>query len=620
MLAHRTSPTLKATQFCGLQLLTVLLACFPRSVTASSPSHASNVGPASENTVQSVLRWGKQPNETRTAEIVSDIGRIFTLRNSDLNFSKRGLRSLLEQANPSSLARISPFRPAQSIPQQFFFENFAPIGYLVGEKNPRVPPILAETETADWLELKAHTSIPLARELSPLLPAVQPLRALSLQGTWSSEIYSTPWNKHFDSAAALIEAGGIRCLKKNPKAGPNSAMVELPAHVRCTLPAPVFGKDNPFAQQLPKKLAAPQASTHPSTVTANAVPSPSCQPAGRLGMQTLELMGDEKGGHCLLWRVSQDERFQHRRISSKLICLNTLHKSFQRTRFHSVVSVLPSAIRKDEVHLVEAEDGNLNTQRLNLLALSLTKTDFTTSSGQNLRNSSFPQQRTGLYVCRQSNPSPSASPLMGPPVTVPPALEWVYLEDSVYAGLRPAKLETEVAWRFRENTDATLNIERLSWAQLQYDHPSITSERAFACVTSRNIDAKCGLRVLQTALQISEEWLSGEFERTEVPAHVQITTALLLAQSLEKVAEELPDWALREENESLLTFFQKKAEVLAGNNAFTGNPPHIEPQRKKRYPTRRYLDIPSDSQDYLSIKKSLTSAGDFWALLKQKPL
>jgi hypothetical protein len=160
----------------------------------------------------------------------------------------------------------------------------------------------------------------------------------------------------------------------------------------------------------------------------------------------------------------------------------------------------------------------------------------------------------------------------------------------------------------------------LSWAQLQYDHPSITSERTFACVTSRKIDSKCGVRVLQTALQLSEEFLSGEFERSDASVHVQITTALLLAQSLAKVADELPDWALREENESLLAFFEKKAAALATHTAFAGSPPNLDVKRKATAPVRRYLDIPRDSQDYLAIKKSLTSAGDFWALLKQKPL
>jgi len=560
------------------------------------------------------LRWGRQSPNSDSVEITSSLGAIFQQHMSDINFSKRELTSLLEQGLPRQLGRLFPFRRMHQVPAQFFFENFAPVAFLVGEINTRVPPILAETDTAEWLELKSRDPIPPARELNPPLPIGQGLRTFSLQNPASNEIFSSAWKNYFDSAASIVENGGLNCLRKSLKKNDVGTQA-APVHFRCSTPLHALSKDNGIPKLLPSKLGpltTPQINTAPTSAV-----QPTCLPMGRMNMQALELLGDEKAGHCLLWRASKDERFQQRPVSSKLICLNARHKSFQRTRFNSVVAVLPSS-RADTLHVLESEDGLITAHRLSLATLSISKEEITTNSGQNLRNAAFPQNRTGLYACQQpSAPSAQSFPSTE---TLGANVEWVYLDDSVYAGLRAARPETDVAWRLKETSDSSIDVERLNWSQLSYDHPSITADRAFACSAARDIDAKCGMRVLQTALQISEEWLSGEFDRSEFPVQVQLSATLLVAQALEKTMLALPDWSLREETEALLEFFQKKSQALSENRAFAGNAPRIE-RSGRAFPTaRRYLDIAPDSQEYLTIKNSISSAGDFWALLKQKPL
>jgi hypothetical protein len=389
-----------------------------------------------------------------------------------------------------------------------------------------------------------------------------------------------------------------------------------PAHFRCSAPLQTLIQESAaLPKQLPRKLNTAAA---PSTgALASNTGTPSCIAMGRLNMQALELLGDEKAGHCLLWRASRDERFQQRAFSSRLVCLNSRHKSFQRTRFNSVVAVLPSS-RTDSLHLIESDDGLLSSHRLSLATLTVSKNEVTTNSGQNLRNTMFPQQRTGLYLC-QAPSTPSALPF--PPEDVASAnVEWVYIDDSIYAGVRAVRPELDVAWRLKETSETTISVERLNWSQLQYDHPSITSERPFACAVARDIDSKCGVRIVQTAMQISEEWLAGDYDRIGAPAQVQLSTALLLAQALEKTLVALPDWALREETETLFGFYREKIRTLADNRAFAGMPPRIEFGTKVIPAARRYLDVSTKAQDYLAVKNSISSAGGFWATLKQKPL
>lgn len=560
------------------------------------------------------LRWGRQSPDSESLEITSSLGAIFQQHTTDINFSKRGLTSLLEQGLPRQLGRLFPFRPMHQVPTQFFFENFAPIAFLVGEINKKVPPILAETDTAEWLELKSRDPIPPARELNAPLPMRQGLRTFSLQNPWSNEIFSSAWKNYFDSAASIVENGGLNCLRKFLKKNPVGTEA-APAHFRCSTPLQALLKDNGIPKLLPGKLG--PLTIPPINTVPTAAVQPTCIPMGRMNMQALELLGDEKSGHCLLWRASKDERFQQRPFSSKLICLNARHKSFQRTRFNSVVAVLPSS-QTDALHVLESEDGLITAHRLSLATLSIGKVEITTNSGQSLRNAAFPQNRTGLYACQQ--PSATTAQPFPSTETFGTNVEWVYLDDAVYAGLRTTRPETDVAWRLKETSDSSIDVERLNWSQLSYDHPSITAERAFACSAARDIDAKCGVRVLQTALQISEEWLSGEFDRSEFPIQVQLSATLLVAQALEKTMLALPDWSLRDETETLLGFFQKKSQTLSENSTFAGNAPKIE-RGARSFPTaRRYLDVALDSQEYLSIKKSISSAGDFWALLKQKPL
>lgn len=587
-------------------------ALFLTSAMAQSSS-ATQAAPAPRIEFNPTLRWGKPSTDSDSARIADSLTQVFIKESGNLNFSKRGLTNLLEQALPRQLGKLFPFRRPHALPPAFFFENFAPHAFLVGELNTRVPPILAETETAEWLELRSRESISPARELRPQFPVNQGLRSLSLQNPPMSEIFSTTWNKNLEQAVTILEYGGAACLRKAEKKGDTSNQ-QLPAHVRCSVPLQTLAKENAIPKQLPRKLNANVAAN--SQTPAPSV-HPNCVPMGRLSMQSLELLGDEKAGHCLLWRASKDERFQQRAFSSKLICLNARHKSFQRTRFNSVVALLPSS-RPDSFHILESEDGLLTSHKLSLSTLSVSKDEVTTNSGQNLRNAIFPQQRTGLYACQQAS-SPSNQPF--PPTEMPSAqMEWLYVDDSIYAGLKAVRPETDVAWRIKETSENAIDVERLNWSQLQYDHPSITSDRPFICAASRHIDALCGVRILQTALQISEEWLSGELDRSGYPVQVQLSVAVLLSQALEKTMRDLPDWALRDESQTLLGFFSTKAKSLSENRVFAGAAPKIELPTKTFSEPRIYLDLPRDSQEYLAIKKSISSSVDFWALLKQKSL
>lgn len=571
-------------------------------------------GHRSNSEYTAALRWGKPSPDSNANKITDALNSLFKKRAQDLNFSKRDLTNLLEESMPRQLGRLFPFRKVHSIPSEFFFENFAPLAFLVGEINPRVPPILAETETAEWLELKSLQPIPQAREFNKPVATNIGLRALAQQGAWSNEVFSAEWSKHFDSAAAVLEQGGLRCSKK--AATKNTADSQnIPVHFRCGTTSAALAQENNIPKQLPRKVTNATAET-PLT-QASAAGAPTCVPMGRLNMQALEMLGDEKAGHCVLWRASRDERFQQRAFSSKLICLNSRHKSFQRTRFNSVVAVLPSS-RQDSLHLVESDDGLLSSHRLSLATLTVSKNEVTTNSGQNLRNTMFPQQRTGLYLC-QSPTTPNAQPFLSSE-NVGANVEWVYVDDSIYAGLRNVRPETDVAWRIKETSEASVSVERLNWSQLQYDHPAIVADRPFTCAAARNVDMKCGLRIVQTALQISEEWIAGDFERSAVPVQVQLSAALVLAQSLEKTIWSLSDWALREETEALFGFFRNKVRTLSEDRAFAGAPPRIEISTKTLPPVRRYLDLANTAPEYRAIKNSISSTGDFWATLKQKPL
>lgn len=580
----------------------------------SKPEQKQEPLPRPELTPQ--LRWARPDNQNESADTVQALKGLFENHGHKLNFAKRDLTNLLEQSMPRKLGSLFPFRRVHKVPEQLFFENFGSKGFLVGEVNPRVPPILSGTDTAEWLELYSRETLPRAREFTPPLPVLQGLKGLGTQAPWAPEIFSTSWAQQFEAAGSIIEHGGLRCLNKSSgkKSYPNLA--EPAAHFRCGTPIKILSAETALPKQLPRKIGSAAAAAA-AAVNPPAAP-PACVAMGRQASQSLELLGDEKSGHCLLWRSSRDERFYQKAMSSKLICLNARHKSFQRTRFNSVVAVLPSE-RQDVIHILESEDDMLTSYRLSLATLSVAKEEISVPSGQNLRAAAFPAQKTGLYACQQATTQTENS-LFATPESLAAGTDWIYVDNAVYSGLRPTRPETDTAWRIRESRDGVLEAERLSWSQLQYDHPSVTNDRPFACVVAREIDARCGIRVLQSAMQLSEEWLNGDFDRNDVTPAVQLATTLLIGQSLEKVMIALPDWSLRGETLQLLGVYSQKIRQLLDNKALERSGIALSRDAGAFPAAQKYLDIPSDSPDYIAVKKLLSSSVDFWALLNQKSL
>lgn len=606
------------SKFSTLQILLsglIAFATLSSDVLAADESKSSNATEQSQPTFTNQLRWGRMDPKSDTAEVVQSLNELFLQDSQKLNFAKRDLTSLLEQSMPRKLGSLFPFRRAHKIPPQLFFENFGRRGFLVGEIDPRVPPILSGTETADWLELRSFEPVPTAREFATPLPLNQGLRGLGTQNPWSTEIFSAGWTQPFETASSIVEYGGLKCWNKSLANKQFPTLAEPATHVRCSVPLKELSQESAIPRQLPRKVGSAAA----ASAAASNAPStpPACLPMGRLQTQSLELLGDEKAGHCLLWRQSLDERFIQKGSSSKLVCLNARHKSFQRTRFNSVVAVLPTS-RPDAIHILESEDGLLMAHRLSLATLSVSKEEVTVPSGQNLRSAAFPLHMTGLYACQQ--PGTPTKTLFPNADNTSANLDWVYVDDVIYSGLRPVRSETDVAWRIKESADGSLDVERLSWSQLQYDHPSISNDRPFACVSAREIDAKCGLRVLQTAMQLSEEWLNGDFDKNGVSPAVQLSASLIVAQSLERVARALPNWSLRPETEELLSVYSQKIRQLSENKALARSGITFATPAKKLPASQRFLDLPSNSQDFNAIKKLLSSSVDFWAVLKQKSL
>jgi hypothetical protein len=589
-----------------------------KNVAASA--NESKISAASEdikttNKFSPQLRWGRVGNDSYASEVVSSLGKLFETHSERINFSKSELPNLLEQAIPRTIGRLFPFRRSHKIPENFFFENFGRAGFLVGELDPKVPPILSATDTADWVELRSPGRVETAREFTPPLPLGAGLRGLGTQKPWSTEIFSSTWNLHFDNAAAIVEYGGLKCWNKAQPKKPFASLGEPSQYTKCSSPLKSVAQEVVLPKQLPRKIGSAAAAAAAAVNPPSAPPN--CFPMGTLQTQSLELLGDEKAGHCLLWRGSQDERFLQKALSSRLICLNARHKSFQKTRFNSVVAILPSSWT-DSVHVIESDDGLVTAHRLSLATLSVTKEEISVPTGQNLRSSAFPRQRTGLYACQQN--AIAAAPSNTNLEVSAAAIDWIYIDSAVYEGLRPTRPETDIAWRLRDSKNGGVEVERLSWPQLQYDHPSITNERPYACVAARHIDARCGLRVLQTAMQLSEEWLNRDFDKSDVPAATQLAAVMIVAQSLEKLVTALPDWSLRGETEALLEVYTLKAKQLLENKSLASSGIKAEKAERVTPRPKRYLDLPASSPDYIAIKNLLSSSADFWALLKQKSL
>jgi hypothetical protein len=565
--------------------------------------------------ISAQLRWGRAAAEANSPEVLDALTPLFEQKSQRLNFAKRDLLSLLEEAMPRKLGRIFPFRRPHPFADNLVFENFGHRGFLIGEIDQRVPPILSGTETAEWLELRGPSPLVTAREFSPALHPIQGMRALGLQKPWATEIFSTAWVPFFDAASAVVENGGLRCWNKNLPQKTISNLAEPASHFRCSTPMSLRTQEAALPKQLPNKIgaraAAQAAALNPPS------PAPACIPMGRLQLQSLELFGDDKAAHCVLWRNSLDERFIQKEMTSELICLNARHKSFQKTRFNSVVAVIPSS-KADVIHIIESEDGLLTSHRMNMATLTATKEEITVPTGQNLRNASFPKQRTGLFACKQTGLTipASAAAFEGPSADA----DWLYIDDAIYGGLRPNRSETDIAWRIRESAGGQPEVERLSWSQLQYDHPSITNERPFACVAAREVDSRCGLRVLQTAMQLSEEWLNGDFEKHQISPAIQLVISMVVGQSLEKVIRALPDWSLRAESEELFKIYAEKAMQLSRDKTSVRLGIKLDQPSPKFPAAHRYLDVPADSQDYNAVKKLLSSSTDFWALIRHKSL
>ncbi|MFZ9520966.1 MAG: hypothetical protein ACO3A4_10860 [Silvanigrellaceae bacterium] len=596
----------------------VYLFCLPES--AATAASEKKTGTTDEGSMVASfspqLRWGRNSGDSNSNEIVTALVKLFEDRSQRLNFAKNDLPNLLEQAIPRTIGRLFPFRKAHKVPENFFFENFGRLGFLAGELDQKVPPILSGTDTAEWIELRSPRRVETAREFTPPLSIQQGLRGLGTQKPWSPEIFSTAWTLHFDNAATIIEFGGLKCWNKAQPKKPFASLTEPSPFTKCSSPIKSITQDSALPKQLPRKVGAAAAAAAAAASPLSTVPT--CHPMGSTQSQSLELFGDEKAGHCLLWRASHDERFLQKPLSSELICLNARHKSYQKTRFNSVVAILPSSW-PDSVHVIESDDGLMTAHRLSLATLSGTKEEISVPTGQSLRSSAFPKQRTGLYACQQ--PSVPAGAQTGANLdSAPVAVDWIYVDSAVYEGLRPTRPETEIAWRLRDSKEIGVEVERLSWSQLQYDHPSITNDRPFACIASRHVDSRCGLRVLQTAMQLSEEWLNRDFDKSDVPAATQLAAVLLVAQSLEKLIGALPDWSLRTETEALLEVYSLKAKQLLENKALAATGIKAERTKRDISATRRYLDLPVTSSEYTAIKNLLSSSADFWAQLKQKSL
>jgi len=554
------------------------------------------------------LRWGRLDAKSQSAPLFDSLSKLFETHSEKINFAKRSLPSLLEQAQPRSWGRVFPFRQAHDIPKDFVFINFGRQGFLAAEVNPRVPPLLSGTQTLEWIELRSPTPVTAAREFRLTRPVTQGLRDLGLQNPWSTDIFSALWSTHFESAAAIVDAGGLRCLNAASAKKLYPQLGEPDAHARCTVSQPSVVKSalSPMG---------PQAQASP------------CLPMGSIQSQSLEFLGDEKSSHCLLWRNALDERFLQKELRSKLICLNARHKSYVQTRFSSIVAIIPASV-PETVHIIESEDGLLSAYRFELTTLSAKKEEINVPVGQNVRNLGFPIRRTGLYACPSKLSATTTLNATSPaalPLTLPegrrPMVDWVYVDESIYSGLRPTRSDVDAGWRIRESGDGNIGVEKLGWAQLQYEHPSIMHERQMSCVAARHIDAKCGLRVLQTALQLSQEWLKDDFDKNGVLPAVQLSAALLMAQSLEKVVNQLPEWSLRSETDTLLAVFKRQVKDLM-NRTSAGQDVQIRllSSGKVSMPAASFIDLPPDSPDFLAIKTQLSSSPDVWAALKQRSL
>lgn len=305
----------------------------------------------------------------------------------------------------------------------------------------------------------------------------------------------------------------------------------------------------------------------------------SCKALGVQGQAGIEGFGLIAGpkGRCVLYRSRSEDSKGPR---SKVHCLDPVGSHHLWRNLDYVDFAFPT-VDPETFFLVESQFSPPRVTEISLkegffqsvsdgqaaFAAPRTRTPISSQQLQGL-----PQGQYGIYQCQ---------------ATVLGAAEkrMYFVDQDVFKGRRQVSPPEDRVYGYFPTREGGLQSKTFTWAELMEQFPAIDSFPEMSCAFDPDIDVKCGVRVLQTAIQLLWERRAGDLDRVATPELVKATAEIQL-HLLTKVRSALPDWGLAKETAFLLAQY----ELLL----------HDKGQTDVLMPLRRGSASENDWQRYLS--------------------
>jgi hypothetical protein len=592
--------------FCSLLLLCLISSVFKPDVAEST--QADHLARSAKTPHPLALKLYAQTGSAQSAVAVAihkKLANQWGTYSGIQNFDRAGYFQIFLglMGNPTAFPYFAGFAGSSRLR----FLNFGAAGFFVGKvaSNEKLSDLGVERESRS--NLGSGDASGSGRDAFEILDwGVTYIHPNQLHDThqWRSSAFGSPSSANLQSFASgvvsqvpgvamndmrdaylLLFSGGSYCLAAALKN--KEVSKELPQWMKCNAGiATVLARsessdidDSFFASLVESESSAP---------------SINCRALGVTGRNGLSLFGQNSAGSkCLLYKSQFEERPGFR---TKLHCLDVpgsqhLWKNLEFVDF-AVESVKPgryfvlesrySPPRVTQIELTEKWSQTVSGGGSSIPGASVSES----GKGKLPHGSAMialPSEEFGQYVCSETvgKDDPSAKLFLVPP--------------PVYRGQRPVNLDEDLVYSYRFDSTAIRDSEILSWRQVMPRYPALDAFPPLTCVFDSSIDVKCGIRALQTSLQLHWEIRSGVLGRV---ASKNVQTALLGLDRaiLRRVQAELRNWGFKTE----LALLLEESEYLLQDRKANASNEQIQ-RLQKLQKLQRQLRPTAQWSSYLSV-------------------
>ncbi len=302
-----------------------------------------------------------------------------------------------------------------------------------------------------------------------------------------------------------------------------------------------------------------------------------CKAVGIVDEQGIEGFGVTSGtkARCVLYRSAYEDSWG---VRSKVHCLLPVQQKHLWSNFDHVDFVFPTS-QLEQFVLVESRFDPPRLTHVNLdkgvyrdVRSDSRGLDFRSSGGKS-RFNGLPRGDYGAYQCMVRKRGKALRQLF-------------FVPKEVYLGKREVNLNQDRVHGFHPSASGVISSEALSWREVMTTYPSLDRFPELGCVYELSVDAKCGIKALQTAAQIVWEEQSGALAKVTTKG-VRLATLGVTHNLLERLNSALPQWGLSQEVGLLGRYLEKRL----GGSAAKGQSWPDPKNHKLNNPWKRYLRV-----------------------------